>query len=221
MDDNVAELVRRAHREISEQLVRNRFLDLLDNGEVPAKRLRLLAGELYRLVGSDRRSFALLASRYPTPPAGDLFLAMAGGEAEALLLLMDFATAVGMAPQDLRDYEPRPLAQVYPAYLAQTAMFGTASAVALALLANVEESGGHYARAADALRSRYGFSDEAVAHFRFFAETPPELLDQASATVAIGLSEGDDPAECVRTARMVHAYEVTFWETLADGLGED
>jgi thiaminase len=220
MDQDIAQLVERARQEISKHAVGNRFLDLLDAGAVPAERFRWLAGELYRLVGSDRRSFALLASRFPAPPAGDLFLAMAQGEGEALRLLSDFAAAVGMGEQELRAYEPRPLAQAYPAYLTQTALFGTSSAISLALLANVTESGATYARAADALVSRYGFAEEAVGHFRFFAETPQELLDQAAATVAAGLSAGDDPDEAVRTARMVSAFEAVFWNTLAEGLDE-
>lgn len=218
MDDDVAELVARAQQEIAKQTVRNRFVDLLEMGTVPIERIGWLTGELYRLVGSDQRSFAFLASRFSAPPAGDLFLAMAEGEAQAMRLLMDFAAAMGMTKPDLDAYEPRPSAQAYPAYLAQTAMFGVSSAVPLAMLANVSESGENYARVAKALRSRYGFSEKAVGHFQFFAETPQTVLDQAAATVAAGLSAGEDPTEAVRTARLVHAYEVAFWAGLAEDL---
>jgi hypothetical protein len=62
--------------------------------------------------------------------------------------------------------------------------------------------------------------DDAVAHFRFFADTPPSLLGLAAQTVAAGISRGDDPDEAVRTARMVSAYEAAFWETLAEGIDE-
>lgn len=212
-------LITSAQEQISQQAVPNRFLDLLDAGEVPRERLSWLAGELYRLVYSDRRSFALIAARFPAPPAGDLFLAMADGEGQALRLLLDFADALGVDEQQLAAYEPRPLAQAYPAYLTQTALFGTISDVALALLANVQESGDYSARAADALASRYAFDERALAHFRFYAETPQNLLDQAIVTLRSGIAGGDDPAAAVRTARMVHAYETCFWATLADGLG--
>ncbi|MGH3313393.1 MAG: hypothetical protein ACRDP3_22870, partial [Streptomyces sp.] len=151
MDDDVTTLIKSAQQRMSQQPAGNPFLDLLDAGQVPRAQLGWMAGELYRLVRSDRRSFALLASRFPSPPAGDLFLAMAGGEGEALRLLLDFAAALGLDEQQLRDYEPRPLAQAYPAYLTQAALIGTRSDIALALLANVEESGGHYTRAADGL----------------------------------------------------------------------
>jgi thiaminase len=187
----------------------NRFVDALEAGEVPRDRLRALAGELYWLVSSDRRSFALLASRFPSYP---LFLTMAAGEDEALRLLLDFADAVDMA--DLRAYEPQPLAQAYPAFLAQTAMFGPRSAIPLALLVNVEESGGYYTRVADALVGQYDLPEKAVAHFRYFADTPEELLTQAAHVVTDGLSAGDSHGEAIRAARMVNAYEATFWNTM-------
>ncbi len=218
MDDEAGTLITAARQRMSEQWVPNRFLDLLEAGEVPDGHLRALAGELYRLVGSDLRSFAMLASRFPSAPAGDLFLAMAQGESQALRLLLDFASALGMDEAELTAYEPRPLAQAYPAYLIRTAVHGTRSDIALALLANADESGGQYTRVADALCKEYGLDEQAVGHFRFFADTPKELLDQATETLRTGLAEGDDPAEAVRTARMVHAYELAFWRALAEDI---
>ncbi|HEV7649889.1 MAG TPA: transcriptional regulator [Actinophytocola sp.] len=214
----VADLVARARHEIAEQDTGNRFVDLLEAGAVPAERLRVLAAELHLLVACDQRSQALLASRFPAAPAGELFRALAQGEAEALRLLADFAAAVGVDAADLPAYEPLPLARAYPAYLAQVAAFGSSSAMALALLANVDESGGTYARVAAALRSRYGLADDAVGHFVFFAETPRELLDQAAAVAAAGLAAGESAAEAVRTARIVAALETVFWDTLAEGI---
>lgn len=216
MDDETGAVLRAARLRMDEQRVPNRFIALLEAGEVPHDHLRALAGELYHLVESDLRSFALLASRFPSAPAGDLFLTMAQGESQALRLLLDFASALGMDGADLAVYEPRPLAQAYPAHLTRTALHGTRSGIALALLANAAESGEQYTRVADALSKRYGFDEQAVGHFRFFADTPAELLDQAARTLRTGLAEGDDPGEAVRTAWMVHAYELAFWRTLAE-----
>jgi hypothetical protein len=214
-----SELIERVREQASARASRNRFVDLLEAGRVPRERLTWLAGEQFRIVGSDQRSFALLAARFPDPPAGEMFLSLAQGELHALGLLSGFAAALGWQEQDLRSYEPRPLAQAYPAYLAWSALFGTCSGVALAMLANLEEWGGYCGRVAEALVTRYDLPEPAVGFFRFFAEPAPGFAEQAASVVAAGLSAGEDPQEAVRAALALHAYEIAFWDALADGLG--
>jgi TENA/THI-4/PQQC family protein len=214
-----SELIERVREQASARAYRNRFVDLLEAGGVPRERLTWLAGEQFRIVGSDQRSFALLAARFPGPPAGEMFLSLAQGELQALRLLSDFAAALGWQEQDLRAYEPRPLAQAYPAYLAWSALFGTCSGIALAMLGNLEEWGGYCGRVAEALVTRYDLSEPAVGFFRFFAEPAPGFAGQAASVVAAGLSAGEDPQEAVRAALALHAYEIAFWDALADGLG--
>ena len=109
-----SDLIGRVREELSARVSRNRFVDLLEAGGVPRERLTWLAGEQFRIVSSDQRSFALLAARFPDPPAGEMFLSLAQGELQALRLLSDFAAALGWRERDLRAYEPRPLAQAYP-----------------------------------------------------------------------------------------------------------
>jgi hypothetical protein len=218
-DQLVPDLVGRVREEISARAGPNRFVDLLEAARVPRERLTWLAGEQFRIIGSDQRSFALLAARFPQPPAGEMFLSLAQGELHALRLLSDFAAALGWGEQDLRAYEPRPLAQAYPAYLAWSALFGTCSGVALAMLANLEEWGGYCGRVAEALLTRYDLAEQAVAFFRFFAAPPPGFTGQAASVVAAGLAAGEDPQEARRAALALHAYEIAFWDSLADGLG--
>ena len=91
----VSDLVGRVQEEVSADAGRNRFVDALEAGRVPRERLTWLAGEQFRIVGSDQRSFALLAARFPQPPAGEMFLSLAQGELQALRLLSDFAAALG------------------------------------------------------------------------------------------------------------------------------
>jgi TENA/THI-4/PQQC family len=213
------DLIGRVRDEVSAAASRNRFVDLLEAGRVPRERLTWLAGEQFRIVGSDQRSFALLAARFPDPPAGEMFLSLAQGEVRALQLLADFAAALGWDERDLRAYEPRPLAQAYPAYLAWSALFGTCSGVALAMLANLQEWGGYCGRVAEALVTRYGLAERAVGFFRFFAGPPPGFAEQATSAVAAGLAAGEDPQEAVRAALALHAYEIAFWDALAEGLG--
>jgi hypothetical protein len=202
-----SDLIGRVREEISARTSRNRFVDLLEAGRVPRERLTWLAGEQFRIVGSDQRSFALLAARFPQ------------GELNALRLLSDFAAALGWDERDLRAYEPRPLAQAYPAYLAWSALFGTSSGVTLAMLANLEEWGGYCGRVAEALLARYDLSEQAVGFFRLFAASMPGFTEQATSVVSAGLAAGEDPQEAARAALALHAYEIAFWDTLADGLG--
>jgi hypothetical protein len=213
-----SDLIGRVREEVAARAGRNRFVDLLEAGGVPRERLTWLAGEQFRIVGSDQRSFALLAARFPDPPAGEMFLSLAQGELHALRLLSDFAAALGWGERELRAYEPRPMAQAYPAYLAWSALFGTCSGVALAMLANLQEWGGYCGRVAEGLLTRYDLAEQAVGFCRFFAGPPPGFTGQATSVVAAGLAAGEDPQEAVRTALALHAYEIAFWDVLADGL---
>ncbi len=192
---SASDLIGRVREELAARTSRNRFVDLLEAGGVPRERLTWLAGEQFRIVGSDQRSFALLAARFPEPPAGEMFLSLAQGERDALRLLSDFAAALGWSERDLRAYEPRPLAQAYPAYLAWSALFGTCSGVALAMLANLEEWGGYCGQVAEALLTRYELSEQAVGFFRLFARPAPGFPEQAASVVAAGLAAGEDPQE--------------------------
>ena len=212
------DLIGRVREVVSAGASRNRFADLLEAGGVPRDRLTWLAGEQFHIADSDQRGFALLAARFPDPPAGEMFLTLAQGELHALRLLADFAGALGWGERDLRAYEPRPLAQAYPAYLAWSALFGTCSGVALAMLANLQERGGYCGRVAEALVTRYDLSGRAAGFFRFFAAPAPGFTGQATSVVAAGLAAGEDPQDAVRAALALHAYEIAFWDALADGL---
>ena len=217
-DQVVSDLIESIGQEVSARAGRNRFVDLLETGRVPQERLTWLAGEQFCIVGSDQRSFALLAARFPQPPAGEMFLSLAQGERHALELLSGFAAALGWGEAELRAYEPRPFAQAYPAYLAWNALFGTCSAVVLAMLANLREWGGYCDRVAAALVTRYDLAEQDVAFFQFFSAPPPGFTDQAAQAAAAGLAAGEDPRQAVRAALALHAYETAFWDTLADGL---
>jgi hypothetical protein len=188
-------------------LADHRYLAELEAGRVPPESLRTFAGEQRAIIASDRNSFEHLAHRFPEPPAGEFFREMAAGEAEALRLLKPFAAAVELG----REYEPLAGCQAYPAYVAWLALNGSPADVVLAFLANLETWGRSCARMRDALRPAYG--DDAVAFFEFFAQTPQGFEERALALVATG-----EPPSARRAARLLQAYELLYWDTLADGL---
>ncbi len=207
---DAAELVAAVRAELApveRSLAEHRYLAELEAGRVPLESLRAFAGEQRAIITSDRRSFEHLAHRFPQPPPGDFFREMAAGEAEALRLLDPFAAAVGLGA----DYEPLPGCQAYPAYVAWLALNGSPADVALAFLANLESWGRSCARMRDALCPHYGA--DAVAFFDFFAGPEAGFEERALALIGTG-----EPASARQAARLLQAYELLYWDTLADGL---
>jgi thiaminase len=177
---------------------------------VPDETLRAFAGEQYTILHSDRRSFAHLAARFPEAPAGDLFLSLAGGEGTALEHLLTFARSLGLDEAALREHEPRPETQAYPAFVAWLALNGSRADVALAFLANLAAWGANCARLAAVLRDRFD-----VAFLEFFAQPPPTFEEDALAVIAQGLDAGEPPERAIRAAKRLQAYELLYWDTFA------
>jgi thiaminase len=175
--------------------------------------LERFTGEQYAILTSDRRSFAQLAVRFPSGAAGEFFLALAEGEGQALERLLRLAAELGLDEHRLRRYEPLPAAQVYPAYVAWLALNGSRADVALALLANLAAWGDNCARMAGTLRGRHD-----TAFVDFFAEPAPGFEERALAVADEGLAAGESPERARRAARFLQAYELLFWDTLADAL---
>jgi hypothetical protein len=192
---------------IASRLANHPYLAAVETGRVETESLRRFAGEQRAIITSDRASFAHLAERFPEPPAGAFFSTMADGEVEALRLLESFSDAVGLRDE----YEPLPGCQAYPAYVAWLALNASPADVALAFLANLESWGRSCARIRDALQPKYGA--DAVAFFAYFAATPPDFEPRARALV-----EGGDRRRARRAARLLQAYELLYWDTLADEL---
>jgi len=187
----------------------HRLLDAIE--ALPDTTLRAFAGEQYAILRSDRRSFSHLAARFPDAPAGRLFLELATGEGRALDRLFALAASLGLDEDGLRVYEPRAAAQAYPAYVAWLALNGSRADVALAFLANLEAWGANCGRMAEALRSRVD-----VSFFEFFAQTPPGFEENALAVVEQGPDAGESPEQALRAAKRLQAYELLYWDAIAD-----
>ena len=212
------DLLDRIRQELAPAEGTNRLVPLVTSGRLPRERLAALAGEEYRIIRSDRRSFLVLAARFPEPPALDFFTGLAQGETLALDKLMTFAGALGLDEGDLRAYEPRAGCQAYAAYVAWLALNGSQGEVALALIANFAAWGSYCGAVAAALRSQNGLDDEACGFFDFFATPVPEIERQALAVAQASVESGAPPEGARRYARLVQAYELMFWNTLAEGV---
>jgi hypothetical protein len=90
---------------------------------------------------------------------------------------------------------------------------GSRAELALAFLANLAAWGENCRRLAGLLRDRYDTS-----FFDFFAEAAAGFEERALAVADQGLAARDSPTRARRAARLLQAYELLFWDTLADAL---
>lgn len=219
MSQALTELIETAADELAlveERIRSHAFLARLEDGAAPQETLRVFVGEQYRILQSDRRSFAQLAARFPEHPSGGFFLAMAAGEGEALERLVSLAAAVGVGDDELRTYEPRAGCQAYPAFVAWLALNGSRLDVALAFLVNLDAWGANCARMGQALAERYNLPAEALTFFELFATPPPGFREEITAVARAGLRAGDPQAAARRAARLLQAYELRFWDSLLE-----
>ncbi|WP_420076018.1 transcriptional regulator [Streptomyces sp. JL3001] len=192
----------------------NPFVALIARGEADRTSLAGLALEQSRVIPADRLAFLHLARRATpdAPESAAFFTFLAEGEVLAGERLGAFAAACGVTEAQSAAYEPLPGCQGYPAYVAWLALNAEPAEAVFALTANFAAWGGYCATIAEALRTRYGFKDEACAFFDFFAEPSPELDRLAHAALEAG---GPNEPRADRYARLLQSYEDQFWATLS------
>ncbi|MEU4445572.1 transcriptional regulator [Actinosynnema sp. NPDC050801] len=210
------DLLERVREELRGEGGTNRLVPLIARGAVPPATLAALAAEEHRIVQSDWRAFLTLAAQSTRPAQREFFAAVAGGEGLALVKLGDFAAACGLTPDDVAAYRPLPGCQAYPSYVARLALDGNPHDALLAILANFAEWGGYCATIAAALREHYGFDDAGCAFFDFFAQPAPDLDALGLRALDEVLATGWAPEAALPAARLLHSYELMFWNTLAD-----
>ncbi|MFC5241613.1 transcriptional regulator [Streptomyces atrovirens] len=194
----------------------NPLVPLIARGEADRAVLATLALEQRRVIPADRRAFLHLAER-AGPESAAYFTALAEGETLAAEHLRTFTAACGVDEARADAYEPLPGCQAYPAYVAWLALNANPSDVVLALTANFSAWGGYCATIAKALRTHYGFTDEACAFFDFFAQPAPDLDEAAVKAVQRALDAGSlDVTRAHRYGRLLQAYEAKFWTTLGE-----
>lgn len=196
----------------------NPLVPLIARGEADRATLALLGLEQGWVIPADRRAFLHLAQRAAgAPESSGFFTLLAEGEALALERLTAYTAACGADEWQAAAYEPRPGCQAYPGCVAWLALNTAPADAVLALTANFSAWGGYCATIAEALRGRYGFSDDACAFFDLFAEPAPELGRRAEAAVREGLDTGTlDERLATTYGRLLQSYEAGFWATLAE-----
>lgn len=209
IDDTRAQL-----SSVEERMMGHPYLAALEAKRFSVEKLRLFPGEQRYIITSDLRSIGLLINRHANLPSREYLLALLAGEASALETLNDLAAALGMTEAELHAHEPMPGCQAYPAYVAWLAAYGSDADFAAAFLVNLPAWGTACGRVSAALRSQYGLDTKSTAFLDAFA-APAEGFEESSLEVIQGgLDRGVDPKTIARSARMIQAYEIMYWDTL-------
>lgn len=198
-----------------EQAIREHpYVKAVEAGQVRRERFRFFCGEQFAIIGSDLRSVALLVHRSRTQRSREFFLKVLQGESAARDALRPLARAFGMGEAELQSYDPMPVTQAYPAYMAWLASYATAAEVAAAFLVNFPAWGANCGRLSQALQGRYGLKASEVAFLDLFAAPPPGFEEEARAVLEEGMARGAEPRAIKRAARLLQGYERLFWDGL-------
>lgn len=196
------------------------YVAAAEAGRLAREDLRTFAAQQARIIPSDLRSVALMVHRYGGTPSGEYFAAALQTEAAALGHLWAFGRALGATPESLLAGEPLPGALAYTHFVAWLALYGSDAEFAAAFLVNLPAWGRNCARLARALRERYGLGAAEVAFFELFgAEAPPAFREASLGVIQAGLDRGVGPDAVRHAARMLQAYELGYWDALAEAAG--
>jgi hypothetical protein len=195
------------------------FLDAVEAGDASLEQIAAVAAEQYSIIASDWSSFSLMVTRFQDPASRSFFGGIAGGEAIAADLLLRFAASVGLDEADLAAYEPRPKGQSYPSRVTWIAAYADRASAGASFLVNFAVFGENMGRLSTALVDVYGFSPDEIGFFSFFAEPIPGFEDDALDVIAAGLLRGACPRDVKRSARLLQAYELDFWQAVGEPVG--
>ena len=215
---DVLEKIRMELRPLEEKILDHPYIMTLDKGEIPLDSLRTFAGQQYHIITSDLRSISSLLSRHGQLPSRPWLMAVLQGEAAALDALFILARKLSMSESDLKNFEPIPAAHAYCTYVAWLGIYGSDGELAGAFLVNFAAWGANCGKMSKALQDRYGLTKEEVAFFELFSQIPPSEK-QILEVIQGALDRGVEPALIHRAARMLQAYELMFWDAMAEAAG--
>ena len=215
----LAAKIRLQIKELEQKILAHPYLTAVEEGRIPFDQLQLFVGQQFHIISSDLRSISLLVSRYGNSPSRSFLMNVLHGEVAALEALHTFAAELKLSPADLEAVEPIPAAHAYCAYMAWIALYGSDAELAGALLVNFPAWGTNCRRMRLALRHKYNLAESALTFLALFADMPP-FEAEALSVIQSGLDRGVSARSIHRAARMLQAYELMYWDALADAAGK-
>ncbi|GAA0467048.1 hypothetical protein Ade02nite_93080 [Paractinoplanes deccanensis] len=213
MTDHVRQLLATATDELAPEPGDNAFIELAARGELARPTMLTYVAAETVIFAGDQGSFLTLAGR-SAGAERQLFLGLAMGETMGLAALPALANAYeGTAPP--LGAEADALCRAYPSYVGWLALNADPADVVFGLLANFPHWCQGFAVLAKALRQHHGLDDAAAAFLDALSVPNPQLQEQGAGILAARLADGWKPATALSYARLLRAYDLLFWNTLA------
>ncbi|MFI5776771.1 hypothetical protein [Nocardia sp. NPDC051570] len=194
----------------------NRLALEITRGRAPRSVLAAFAAEQQLIITSAQRSFLTLAARSTDRALIEFVAQLVQRKNVALDKLASLAAACGMDDTAFREYEPLAGCQAYAGYEAWLALNGDPHDVLLAVASNLDTWCSYCAMVTRPLRDHYGLTDDACGFFDLFATPVPGRADRILAIIQGALDRGWAPQQAHTYRRLLHDYELMFWNTLAD-----
>ncbi|MEM7444770.1 MAG: hypothetical protein AAF414_15715 [Pseudomonadota bacterium] len=210
------EVLDQAHAALAEtdrQIRNHPYLAEIRAGTVTLEALRSFPGHQYHLWRSDLRSTATMVQRFGDLPYGDFFINDLQAEVAAREQILVLAAKLGMSEADLEAFEPTPDGFAYTAYFAWLSMYGSAAEVACGVAVNFAAWGHNCGEVSKGLKEHYSVTEDEARFLDDFANLPS--FDSAAAVIIEDdLKKGVEPRVIVRAARLIQAYEQSFWDAM-------
>jgi thiaminase len=203
---------------LTRKITAHPYLEALEQHRVPEDALRPLATQQYLIVTNGIRNMALTVSRFGHLPSRKVLNDFLQAEFAVHAAVQQFDQAIGLGDQDLQQARPLPGALMFSYYETFVCLYASDADLITAFFFDAQVWIRNARRVSQALQTRYHLSPEAVTFFEMYAnyqaseETVVPCLDAAL--------ERGVPADQIReSTRLLLAYELSFWDAMAEAAG--
>jgi thiaminase len=200
---------------LADKILHHAYLLNIENNKLNKEDLKVFVCEQYQIISNDKRNFEVAASRASNSSlkSVSLFQDCISFESSALCDLDFLANDLSLTNANLKSYEPLAGCQAYTNYLTRLCSYGSDAEILVALLIDLPVWGRNCKRISNALRSKYGFTEESCRFLdRFSAPLQEEFLKKSTEVI-----ESGPPIllrEMENAARLILDYELMFWDSL-------
>jgi thiaminase len=216
MERNASNFLQNLRQQLSkenEKILNHEFVKDAEDGRLSVEKVKLFVTQQYYTINYDLRSLAAMLSKSRNDDEVDFFRMLLDADREALRRLMLLSRELGLRQVDLDFAVILAGAASYTHYLSWLANYANAGEQAAALTVNLPVWGSNCKRLGNALRTKYGVKETGL--FELFSG-PTEAIDAPALKIMDNCLDKHS-SSMERCARLIQAYELSFWDTVYHG----